>query len=89
MKITRSTITAVPAAMLLSLAAATAEEPTPATTAEEPTPIGQLIDHNREYREKMLADPHRPGYHFVISECHSDLSLYPPSSIRRGQAILC
>jgi beta-fructofuranosidase len=56
--------------MLLSLAAATAEEPTPtpATTADEPTPIGQLIDHNREYREKLLADPHRPGYHFVIPE---------------------
>ncbi len=70
MKITRSTITGVPAAMLLSLAAATAEEPTPtpAATADEPTPIGQLIDHNREYREKLLADPHRPGYHFVIPE---------------------
>jgi len=36
--------------------------------AAEPTPINELIDHHRAFREKLLGDPHRPGYHFVVPE---------------------
>ena len=30
--------------------------------------VGQMITDNRAMREKLLADPHRPGYHFVTPE---------------------
>ena len=30
--------------------------------------VRQMIDDNRALREKLLADPHRPGYHFVSPE---------------------
>ena len=30
--------------------------------------VGQMITDNRAMREKLLADPHRPGYHFVSPE---------------------
>ena len=34
-------------------------------TSEE---IKQLISHTRALRDRLLADPHRPGYHFVSPE---------------------
>jgi sucrose-6-phosphate hydrolase SacC (GH32 family) len=30
--------------------------------------IGQMISSTRKLREKLLADPYRPGYHFVVPE---------------------
>ncbi len=36
--------------------------------AAGPSPIRALVDPNRAFREKLLTDPHRPGYHFVIAE---------------------
>jgi beta-fructofuranosidase len=47
----------------------------PAGTAERSWQPGQpvprpVVEGARELREHLLADPHRPGYHFVVPEDH-------------------
>ena len=44
---------------------ATADPPTPVTVKLTPK---QEATAARALRERLLADPHRPGYHFVIPE---------------------
>ena len=39
-----------------------------ARSASSGTPGRDMIANTRAFREKLLADPHRPGYHFVIAE---------------------
>jgi len=51
----------------------------PALSQEEPAPVPALVNANqdipkevikatREYRERLLADPYRPAYHFCVPE---------------------
>jgi len=37
-------------------------------TSQQPASIETLVLHTRQLRERFLADPYRPGYHFVIPE---------------------
>ncbi|MCE9555636.1 MAG: glycoside hydrolase family 32 protein [Planctomycetes bacterium] len=46
-----------------------ANEPAPPTVAPRQPPVEQAtIETVRAFRQRMLADPHRPAYHFVVPE---------------------
>ena len=56
----------------------------PAFAAEN---LDQVIHHARALREKFLADPHRPGYHFVVPETVSRPVDPAPFELKPGEPL--